>query len=262
MRKQLIINKLIQEQLDYIIIFDLANIEYYTNFSGSNGLLLVTKAQLILFSDFRYTKQIKDEVDPSITYLERNRSLLVESLMEYLAPLKDKLIGVDPSLMSYQQALLLQEYPSTLINISINYLRITKEKDEIDKIRKACWIGDQIFKELLTHIKVGISEKELLKELIKIELNYESDGFSFDPIIVSGYRGGLPHGKPNSKVIGLNEFVTIDIGVLYQNYSSDMTRTVFVGDVINDLALLVYQTTLKAQLASLQALTLNIPLKD
>ncbi len=75
---------------------------------------------------------------------------------------------------------------------------------------------------------------------------------SFDPIVVSGPNGSLPHGVPSEKPIQAGEFVTMDFGCKFGGYCSDMTRTVAVGHVTEEMET-VYNTVLKAQLAGIAA---------
>lgn len=78
-------------------------------------------------------------------------------------------------------------------------------------------------------------------------------GVSFDFIVVSGKNSSLPHGVPTDKKIEKGDFVTMDFGGIVGGYCSDMTRTVAIGN-ISDEQRLVYDTTLKAQLAALDAI--------
>ena len=75
---------------------------------------------------------------------------------------------------------------------------------------------------------------------------------SFDPIVVSGPNGSLPHGVPSEKPIGQGEFVTMDFGCVYGGYCSDMTRTVAVGYATEEMRK-VYETVLAAQKAGIAA---------
>ncbi|MFR3921137.1 MAG: M24 family metallopeptidase [Dysosmobacter welbionis] len=83
-------------------------------------------------------------------------------------------------------------------------------------------------------------------------LHYGAEDKSFDPIVVSGPNGSLPHGVPSEKVIQAGEFVTMDFGCIYHGYCSDMTRTVAVGSVTDEMRQ-VYDTVLQAQLAGIAA---------
>ena len=83
-------------------------------------------------------------------------------------------------------------------------------------------------------------------------------GNSFDPIVVSGPNSSLPHGVPTSRKIQAGEFVTMDFGCIYEGYCSDMTRTVAVGSVTEEMEQ-VYRLVLKAQLAGIAAARSGIP---
>jgi Xaa-Pro aminopeptidase len=61
-----------------------------------------------------------------------------------------------------------------------------------------------------------------------LELGAENTWDRF--IVASGYRGAMPHGMASDKVIENNEFVTFDIGCIYKGYTSDLTRTIALGN--------------------------------
>ena len=83
-------------------------------------------------------------------------------------------------------------------------------------------------------------------------LHLGASDMSFDPIVVSGVNGSLPHGVPSEKTIQDGEFVTMDFGCVYHGYCSDMTRTVAVGHVTEEMRR-VYDTVLTAQKAGIAA---------
>lgn len=74
---------------------------------------------------------------------------------------------------------------------------------------------------------------------------------SFDIIVASGYRGALPHGVASDKEIQSGELVTLDFGALYKGYCSDITRTLAVGEVSDQLKE-IYDTVLQAQLKGME----------
>ena len=76
---------------------------------------------------------------------------------------------------------------------------------------------------------------------------------SFESIIASGVNGARPHARPTDKPIRQGELLTMDFGCIYQGYCSDMTRTVAIGEVSDQLKE-IYDITLKAHLESLAAL--------
>lgn len=134
----------------------------------------------------------------------------------------------------------------------INAFRASKEDWELARMRKAQEITDRAFTEVCTRIHTGMTEKELEAELIYCLYKNGAEGLSFDPIVVSGPNTSMPHGVAGSRVLQDGDFVTMDFGVLYQGYCSDMTRTVALGHATEEMRK-VYDTVLRAQLAGIAA---------
>ena len=76
---------------------------------------------------------------------------------------------------------------------------------------------------------------------------------SFDIIVASGYRSALPHGVATDKVIEKGELVTLDFGAYYKGYCSDITRTVAVGEISDELKT-IYDIVLEAQLRGMEGI--------
>ena len=120
------------------------------------------------------------------------------------------------------------------------------------KIVAAQRIAEQALEEVLNDIKVGVTEKEIAARLTYLMLHYGAENMSFDPIVVSGANSSKPHGVPTEKEIQAGDFVTMDFGCIVDGYCSDMTRTVAVGHVTDEMQT-VYDTVLNAQLAGIAA---------
>jgi len=140
-----------------------------------------------------------------------------------------KKIGIVPGLISYLLAHAVQsEWNAKLINIEnvCKKFRVIKTRDEIGRIAKACAITDSLFEELCEHM--GLFKTELdVATFLKLRMSQFGLEPSFPPIVASGSNGAVPHHVPSdSKLKG---FTVIDFGIVYRNYCSDMTRTVFFG---------------------------------
>ena len=134
----------------------------------------------------------------------------------------------------------------------INAFRGVKEPWEIQIMEKAQQITDAAFTQVLERIQVGMTEKELAAELIYCLYKNGAEGLSFAPIVVSGPNTSMPHGVPGERKLQKGDFITMDFGVVYKDYCSDMTRTVALGFATDEMKL-VYETVLKAQLAGIAA---------
>lgn len=107
-------------------------------------------------------------------------------------------------------------------------LREIKSTKEVNKIKKAVKITEKLFKELFKKIKTVKTEHELVVWLKKRMIDFGVKP-SFEPIIASGKNSKNPHYYCNEKEKLHKGFCVIDMGVIYKNYCSDMTRTVFLG---------------------------------
>src|SRR5699024_1132724 len=101
-------------------------------------------------------------------------------------------------------------------------------------------------------IKAGVSEAEILAE---IEYQLKQKGvakMSFDTEVLAGAKAANPHGSPSSDQVQENHFVLFDLGVLWQGYCSDATRTVAFKEP-TDFQREIYAIVLEAQLAAQEA---------
>lgn len=125
-----------------------------------------------------------------------------------------------------------------------------KTAKEIETISRAAALGDRCFSHILGFIEPGMTEKRIAEEIERFLYDGGAEGLAFDTISVSGERSCLPHGEPTDKVIQKGEFLTLDFGAVIDGYCGDMTRTVAIGFVTDEMKR-VYDTVLEAQLAAI-----------
>ena len=246
-----------EKKVDSAIITSYANRLYFTGFKSTMGFLLLTKEESYFIVDFRYyeaaLKTVKNmrvvemgDLSKTLEYLIKKHNIkgtLIENEGISLA-LADKL---DMIFKSCGKEIIKTK---TLDKI-IFQMRSIKDKQEIEKIKNAQEISENAFNYILTKIKPGVSELDLAIEIELFIRRNGADSIAFDLIVLSGENGSVPHGTPGENTIKLGDFVTIDIGAVFEGYHSDMTRTVAVGSVNNEQQK-VYNTVLKAQLAALE----------
>lgn len=131
-------------------------------------------------------------------------------------------------------------------------LRAAKDDREIECMIQAQRIAERAFDEILTFLRPGVTEREVAAKLTYDMLRFGAQKNSFDPIVVSGPNGSLPHGIPGDRAIQPGDFVTMDFGCKWGGYCSDMTRTVAVGQPSREM-IEVYELVLKAQKAGIAA---------
>lgn len=257
MTDQRLINlrKLMAEQgLDAVIVTKPENRRYFSGFSGSAGILLISGDDQILFTDFRYIEQAKKQA-PEFEIVRHGASMFT-TLAEHINKLALVRIGFEGDYVTWDTHQKLIEYLSKLElrPINLDILRRIKDQAELKLIQQAVQIADAAFDHILTIIRPGINELEIALQLEYQMRKLGSEKPAFDTIVASGFRGALPHGQASAKVIEAGDFVTMDFGAVYQGYHSDITRTVVVGKA-TDKQREIYEVVLNAQLASIAALT-------
>lgn len=144
----------------------------------------------------------------------------------------------------------------------VQKMRSVKDSTEIEKIAKAVLIGDEAFKHVIGMVKPGAVEKDIAWEIeafSRKEMGAEE--LAFTTIVASGANSALPHGLATDKVIEYGDFVTLDLGLKYQGYCGDMTRTVIVGEA-SEKQKEIYAIVLEAQLAGVKAAKAGMKAKD
>ena len=254
---------LLSGEVDGLLLTSRYSRHYGAEFDIAEGVAIVTKAGCRYFTDSRYIESAQNGI--------KGFEVLDIAGHGYPKRLNDAIADFGVTTLGYEETYLtvaeLQRYEKTLnaklvpYNAKIYGFRAVKEEWELQNMRKAQAIADKAFAEVLPRIKVGMSELELQAELIYCMYKNGAHGLSFDPIVVSGPNTSLPHGVAGDRKIQDGDFITMDFGVLYSGYCSDMTRTVAMGHATPEMEK-VYYTVLEAQKAGLAATRAGVPGQD
>ncbi|WP_158599098.1 M24 family metallopeptidase [Planococcus salinus] len=228
---------------------------YFSGFKGSSGVLLITKEDAYLLTDFRYIDQAKEEA-PFFTVVNHQRKAF-PTVTETIEKHGVKKLGVEFGKMPIQEYKELESLNPKLqifdSEEAIYKLRMIKDQGEIESFRKGIAMCDQAFKHSLSFIRPGMSEKELGLELEFFMRKAGADGIKENHVIASGERSSLPHGQATERIIQVGDFVKMDIGAKVNGYYTDFTRTVVVGEP-TDKHVEIYNIVKKAQEVALNAI--------
>lgn len=213
--------------MDNILISNLTNIKYLTGFSGSYGFLLILGKHKYLFTDSRYYERaFKEARGVSVR-------LLKDNWPDILAGYRTKRLGFEANSVSYGDYILWRKrlkkirfIPTTNI---IEKIREIKKPEEVSAIRKAIKITEDILARL--KIKPGITELELSKKIEGLIRAVPGAEPTFPTISVFGSNSSMPHALPGRRRLTKNQIVLIDLGVKVNGFSSDLTRTFWVGRI-------------------------------
>ena len=243
------------------------NIYYFTGFANSEGTLLVTREKSYLIVDFRYGEAAQKTVTNCEVIVYDNYA---DSLKELAKKHGIKEVLIESSKVTVSRCSALKKIFSEadckivsndMLDKLISNQRIVKTKDEIAKIEKAQRITEESYLELLNMVKPGVRERDLALELEFLMRKKGASGVSFDLITITGKKTSMPHGVPSDDIVKKGDFVTFDIGAVYEGYHSDMTRTIAVGEV-SDYQREIYNIVLDAQLTGLAKVKAGIKASD
>lgn len=232
-----------------MIISGFPNIFYYSGFTSADAFLVITKSRQILATDARYTVQAKEQCsDFEIFDIANGIETLFESIEE-------DVFGFEEDVMTVREFAKFQKITKKLVPISqkLSFPRRIKDDLEIKKIAEAEVLASEALLHTLPKIKIGVSEREIAREIEFYMIENGAQKTSFETIVASGERSAMPHGVASSKKICKGDFVTIDFGCVLDGYCSDMTRTFVMGEA-NSRQREIYETVLKAQKEAISAI--------
>lgn len=235
-----------------------ANVWYLTGLRSSNAALLVEPdGGTTIYADFRYAE--KARAVEGATFVETSRYLVV-SLAELLS---GRQLAFEEAHVTVAAHRVLAEGGVELVPSAglVEGLRAVKDAEEIDAIRRAATLSDEVFGELAKERFTGRSESELVWWIERSYREAGADGASFAPIVAAGPTGASPHADPGERVIEPRMLVTVDAGCVVDGYCSDCTRTFSTGDPPDRLGE-AYDLCLEAQLAGLAAVRPGVSGRD
>ena len=251
-----------QLNIEGMIVSNPVSIKYLTNIDVE-GVLLITRRENVFLT---YTMYIED-VNRTLTI---NDEVVVMDFREIILDEYEKFflfcenVGFEEGYVTYD------EYKNIKRKYKVNNLaetdgiiekqRIIKDDEEINNIKKACEITDDCFSHLLTFIKQGITEREIA---IEIEMYFKKRGIeelAFPPIVAVGENSAIPHWKPSDRAVKPGDPILIDMGCKYKGYASDMTRTIFMGCILEEIKA-IYDLVLKNQMAVFEEVRENSNIK-
>lgn len=248
-----------EKKIDAAIITSPINRRYYSGFTGSNGVVVLTENVRVLLTDFRYTIQAKAQCEGTCSVRQVNRGIGPEDISAVLKEAGAKRVAFEDASLTVSEFEMYKTIPFELVPASgiINGGRLIKDAYEISQMQKAQSVADAAFADLLKVVKPGMTEKEVRNELDYYLRRHGADENSFDTIVGSGPNGALCHAYPGERRLQNGDLVVIDFGARVNGYCSDMTRTIAIGQPCDEL-IKIYNIVLEAQLKCLSVLRPNM----
>ena len=220
MKLHLVKKHLEEKKLDAIILFNKdPNFKYFVGGDFEHGIMFLTRKGSYLLV--------------SLLYRPRFPGLKVAHWKDFKKDFKIfikkqgiRRVGIsNNNLFVRHKTFLRKHFRIKDVSRFLDSLRESKTKEEILRIRKACMIGDMIFKKIVSNFKFK-TEADLVR-FLKIEALKAGAELSFEPIVANATNAVVAHHEAKSRL--KKGFLILDFGIKYKGYMSDMTRTIYVG---------------------------------
>jgi len=256
-RRQQLRKQMHKAKADALLVTNFVNVTYLTGFTGDDSYLLLTGDGAIVLSDPRYTTQLETECSDVEREIRRPGVTMTESVAQVVKRTRLQKLGVEASSMTLSTRKSLGEALPDIEVVEtsdlVEELRAVKDKNEIDRVRRACWQARRAFDVVRASLTPEMTEKQVAADLEYQLRRFGAKGCSFPPIVAVGAQAALPHARPGEQKIGAADFVLIDWGSCEELYMSDLTRLVVTAKISPKLER-IYGVVLQAQLAAIEAI--------
>jgi len=236
---------------------NLVSIRYITGFDGSYAQLLFVDGVFHFITDGRYAEYAAGTIGSECCIHIQQGDGPAKIIAGILSKKREKRLFVE------ENSLVVSTHKNLSDNLSgielcdagdcIDRVRMVKDADELTLIRKAAGIADNCLEHLTHFIRKGMTEWDIS---VEIEHFYRTHGCrksSFDSIVASGAGSSMPHYIPSmTKHVEPGSPLMVDMGCLFEDYNSDLTRTFFIDSVTDEFEK-IYQTVLYAQCSAVKA---------
>ncbi len=248
---------------DTLVTFEPENLFYMTGFWGEAiGLLEKNGKATIIAPELEVGRAISESEDCDVITAERG-SGLISTLIQ-----KIKKNHVCTDCQNYSTMLSLKKsIPHIKSSVDPFYnTRIIKDEKEIQILKKASKIIDEMFTICSKKIKVGQKESELQTILMTyaMEQGMFDTGYAstLNPLIIAGGpNGALPHAQVSQRKFKKGDLIVTDLTLRYKGYVSDSTRTFALGK-ISSQANEAYEIVKESQRLGLKSVKPNVDCSD
>lgn len=229
------IQKIMKEKnIDYIFLANIHHKDphayYLTHIESEYTFLFIQKKNkpTVYTSSLEFEKTKQNSIIKNVKELEKHP---FEILARNIKKHNYKKIGINKGSLTLHEFNALKKQVKKVTWIDVNKLiytlRLEKTSEELQCIKTACSIGDQIFEGVVKNFKTFKTELDVANFIEQKAKHYHC-ATSFPTIVASGKHGAMPHHTPTNTALNKG-FCVLDFGVRYKGYCSDMTRTIYLG---------------------------------
>jgi Xaa-Pro aminopeptidase len=263
--------RLRRKKIDALLVGQPENRRYLSGYCAtdhsineSSGMLFVpARGEALLLTDFRFREQAERETALKVELYSKGLFALLHDL---LSQCKIRRLAFESHYTLHSSSLKLAEMAekhqiklAPLIG-QVEKLRLIKSNAEIELIRSSVALNEAVFTHVFRRLDEEMTEIEIASAIEARMREVGAEGPSFNTIVAAAKNGALPHAVPTARRVGKAP-MTIDMGLIYRGYCSDMTRNISLGKV-DEKYLEIHRLVRRAQQAAVAAIKPGTPMKD
>ena len=232
------IEKIEFAELGAIALVGPANIAYFSGFRATPFerliLLVITpNGELRLVAPALEEEAARGAVDDTVRCLIwRDEEGPLDALRRALEGVHGP-VGVEFGHLSLEQAALVRSAAGSSelrdCSATVRDARLRKLPEELALLQRACAILDDAITQVAREIEPGRSEADMAARCADAVRRHGGETRGFEPIVLTGPRSALPHGRPGATSLARGDLLIVDFGASFEGYFSDSTRTFVVG---------------------------------
>lgn len=261
--------KLRRKNVGALLVTQPENRRYLSGYRGgdhgiseTSGLLLVpASGKVYLLTDFRFKLQAEQEVPwAEVVMYPKGVLRLLEQLLPDLT-ITSLAFESNYTLHSFADKMTITLGKKGVKTVPtdglVEKMREIKDEEEIDLIRNAVHLNEEVFTEIHSTLAGYTTEIDIALAIETTMRRKGAEKPSFNTIVASGENGALPHAVPGTSPLAQNGSLTIDMGLILEGYCSDMTRNLVVGKA-DQRYIELHRLVRKAHLAGVAAIRAGV----
>ncbi|MFX1475813.1 MAG: M24 family metallopeptidase [Promethearchaeota archaeon] len=237
-----------REEIDGVLLFNPYNIRYLTGFKPTEGLgpsvVIITQeeAPWLIVPELEFELAKSSWIQNMRTYSSNPPSSgdietpdlkdCIQEIVESLN-LTSQVMGIELDFITVrwfeELKLLFPDAGFKDISSMLAELRMVKDEAELERLKVALQIAECGIRTAIEVIQPGITEIEVAAEVEYTLRKAGATGTGYPTVIASGPHTKSPYTQASAREIRDTEFVVIAISAIYQEYCSDVARTIITG---------------------------------
>ena len=217
---------------DGFLVFDSANLLYFTGLQGISALLVPRDGENTIFVyGVNYEQAKAGGKGFNVELIQRGDNMM-KRIAEKAVSCDIKRLALDSSDVKGWRSLGGATRSRVRLRLKgelVAGLRRIKDKSELALMRKAAELTNVGMESAIAVLAPGVREYEVAAEIEYAMRRRGSGGTAFDTAVTSGPRSAFSHGGCTDREIQKGDLVVLDFGAVFENYRCDITRTLVAG---------------------------------